>query len=144
MQRILHFTPRKGIQDSLRFWIPRRGLRIRKTGLRIAMVSGIPDSLSCIPESKALDFGIPQAKSFDCLSSPGFFSIKGKKFYYSFHIYLIKFQITFTLRYVITKFYGMDSLPNFLTRGAPLARFARESSAIKARLVGLANCCSLC
>ena len=80
MQRILHFTPRKEIQDSLRFWTPRRGLRIRKTGLRIAMVSGIPDSLSCIPESKALDFGIPQAKSFDCLSSPGFFTIKGKSF----------------------------------------------------------------
>ena len=36
-----------------------------------------------------------------------------------------------TIRYVITKFYRMDSLPNFLTHGAPLARFARESSAIK-------------
>ena len=36
-----------------------------------------------------------------------------------------------TVRYVITKFYRMDSLPNFLTHGAPLARFARESSAIK-------------
>ena len=34
-------------------------------------------------------------------------------------------------RYFITKFYRMDSLPNFLTHGAPLARFARESSAIK-------------
>ena len=34
------------------------------------------------------------------------------------------------VRYVITKFYRMDSLPNFLTHGAPLARFARESSAI--------------
>ena len=34
-------------------------------------------------------------------------------------------------RYVITKFYRMDSLPNFLTHGAPLARFAHESSAIK-------------
>ena len=33
------------------------------------------------------------------------------------------------VRYVITKFYRMDSLPNFLTHGAPLARFARESSA---------------
>ena len=44
------------------------------------MVSGIPDSLSCIPESKARDFGIPQAKSFDCQSSPGFFSIKAKSF----------------------------------------------------------------
>ena len=36
------------------------------------------------------------------------------------------------VRYVITKFSQMDSLPNFLTRGAPLcARFARaRSSAI--------------
>ena len=34
------------------------------------------------------------------------------------------------VRYVITKFYRMDSLPNFLTHGAPLARFARESSAM--------------
>ena len=32
--------------------------------------------------------------------------------------------------YVITKFYRMDSLPNFIIHGAPLARFARESSAI--------------
>ena len=29
------------------------------------------------------------------------------------------------VRYVITKFSQMDSLPNFLTRGAPQARFAR-------------------
>ena len=35
------------------------------------------------------------------------------------------------VRYVITKFSAMDSLPNFLTHGAPLrARFARGSSAI--------------
>ena len=36
------------------------------------------------------------------------------------------------VRYVITKFSQMDSLPNFLTHGAPLcARFARaRSSAI--------------
>ena len=35
------------------------------------------------------------------------------------------------VRYVITKFSRMDSLPTFVTHGAPLARFARESSAIK-------------
>ena len=36
------------------------------------------------------------------------------------------------VRYVITKFSRMDSLPNFLTHGAPLrAVRARESSAIK-------------
>ena len=34
------------------------------------------------------------------------------------------------MRYVITKFSRMDSLPNFLTHGALLAHFARESSAI--------------
>ena len=33
------------------------------------------------------------------------------------------------VRYVITKFSGMDSLPNFLTHGAPLrARFARAGA----------------
>ena len=35
------------------------------------------------------------------------------------------------VRYVITKFSRMDCLPNFLTHGAPLARFARRSPAIK-------------
>ena len=35
-------------------------------------------------------------------------------------------------RYVITKFSQMDSLPNFLTHGAPLcARFARARSSAK-------------
>ena len=39
------------------------------------------------------------------------------------------------VRYVITKFSGMDSLPNFVTPGAPLrARFARGSSANKVML----------
>ena len=32
--------------------------------------------------------------------------------------------------HVITKFSGLDGLPNFLTHGAPLAPFARWSSAI--------------
>ena len=36
------------------------------------------------------------------------------------------------VRYVMTKFSRMDSLPNFVTHGAPLrALRARESSAIK-------------
>ena len=34
------------------------------------------------------------------------------------------------VRHVITKFSLMVILPNFLTHGAPLARFARESSAL--------------
>ena len=58
--------PCKEIQDSLRFWILRRGsVQISDTGFqylsvelrfRIPIVSGIPDSLSCIPDSKAKDF----------------------------------------------------------------------------------------
>ena len=32
--------------------------------------------------------------------------------------------------HVITKFFGMGRLLHFLTHGAPLERFARESSAI--------------
>ena len=34
------------------------------------------------------------------------------------------------VRYVITKFSRMDGLPNFVTHGAPLARFSRQSSTI--------------
>ena len=50
----------KGIQDSLGFWIPRRGFRIPGTGFQslsvelgfwIPIVSGIPDSLSSFPDS---------------------------------------------------------------------------------------------
>ena len=71
-----------GIQDSLGFWIPCCGFRIPGTGLQllsverefwIPIVSGIPDSLSCIPDSKTRDsgfheqnvpvFGIPRQKS---------------------------------------------------------------------------------
>ena len=36
---------------------------------------------------------------------------------------------------VITKISRIDRLPNFLTHGAPLARFARRSSAIKLYLI---------
>ena len=41
--------------------------------------------------------------------------------------------------YVITKFSRMGRLLDFLTHGAPLARFARESSAIKYAYQGLPN-----
>ena len=56
--------PCNGIQDSLGFWIPYRGFRIPgngfqslsvELGLWIPIVSGIPDSLYCIPNSKAQD-----------------------------------------------------------------------------------------
>ena len=46
-------APRKGIQDSIRFWIQRRAFQISGTGFRIPIISRIPDSLSCIPDSKA-------------------------------------------------------------------------------------------
>ena len=59
----------KRIQDNLGFWIPLRGFRIPGTGflsveLRfwIPIVSGIPDSLSCIPDSKAQDYGFHKQK----------------------------------------------------------------------------------
>ena len=45
----------KGIQDSFGFWI-----QVPYSGLCqwISIVSGIPDSLSCIPDSKAQDSGL--------------------------------------------------------------------------------------
>ena len=63
---VQNFTPYKGIQDSLGFWIPRRGFWILGTrfqsfsvelGFWIRIVRRIPDSLSCILDSKAQDFG---------------------------------------------------------------------------------------
>ena len=63
---VQNFAPYKGIQDSLGFWIPRRGFRILGTrfpsfsvelGFWIPIVRRIPDSLSCILDSKAQDFG---------------------------------------------------------------------------------------
>jgi len=57
------FAPCKEIQDSFGVLIPRRGFRIPVTGYQalkhgfsISIVSGIPDSLSCIPDTKAQDF----------------------------------------------------------------------------------------
>ena len=53
------FAQCKGIQDSLGFWIPRSGFRIDGAGFQslsvelwIPIISGIPDSLSCILDSK--------------------------------------------------------------------------------------------
>ena len=59
-------VPCERIQDSLGFWIPRCGFQIPGTGFQylsvelgfwIAMISGIPDSLSCIPDSITQDSG---------------------------------------------------------------------------------------
>ena len=60
-------SPCRGIQDSLRSWIPRRGFRIPDSRYWISLfVSGtrilhsnlwrIPDSLSCIPDSTSKIF----------------------------------------------------------------------------------------
>ena len=35
------------------------------------------------------------------------------------------------VRYVITKFSGMDSLPNFLTHGAPLRKLSQKANYIE-------------
>ena len=58
------FAPCKEIQDSFGVLIPRRGFRIPVTGFQalkhgfwFSIVSGIPDSLSYIPDIKAQDFG---------------------------------------------------------------------------------------
>ena len=68
------FAPCKGISDSLGFRIPGTGFQYLSVelGFWIPIVSGIPDSLSCIPDSKTKDSGflkqnfqgsrIPQAK----------------------------------------------------------------------------------
>ena len=57
--------------DSLEFWIPCRGFRIPckgfessslELGFWILVVNGIPDSLSCIPGSKARDSGFHKQK----------------------------------------------------------------------------------
>ena len=57
-------VPCKRIHDSLGFWIPRYRFRIQGTGFQylsvelglwIPIVNGIPDSLSCIPDSKTQD-----------------------------------------------------------------------------------------
>ena len=59
-----HLSPCKGIQDSLGFWIPNRILGI---GFQI-FFSGtwIPDSYSCIPDSKAQDSGFHMQKFPGC------------------------------------------------------------------------------
>ena len=65
------FASGKGINDSLGFWIPHCGFRIPGTlfqylsvelGFWIPIVSGIPDFVSCIPDSKSKilpDSGFP-------------------------------------------------------------------------------------
>ena len=69
--KVFSITPCKKIQDSLGFWISRCGFRIPGTEFQflsvelefwIPIVSGIPDSLSCIPDSKAQESRFHQQK----------------------------------------------------------------------------------
>ena len=80
-------VPCKRIQHNLGFWIPRRGLiripgtgfwsLLEELGVRIPIVSGIPESLSWIPYSKAQDFRFHQ-KNFSQLGfhKPKFFGVQ--------------------------------------------------------------------
>ena len=71
-------APCKGIQYSLGFWIPPCGFRTPSTRFQylsvelefwISNVSGIPDSLSCTPDSKTQDFEFYQ-QNFPGLRNP--------------------------------------------------------------------------
>ena len=77
-------TPCKGIKDSLGFWIPRPGFRIPGTGFRSLLVkfgfwipifSRIPDSLSCIPDTKAQDSRFHK-KIFPGVRNPDFLDME--------------------------------------------------------------------
>ena len=58
----------------------------------------------------------------------------------TFDIGLNEVCVRMGVRYVITKFSGMDSLPNFLTHGAPLrARFARVGAPLIITAFALCN-----
>ena len=68
-----HYDWCKGIQDSPGFWIPRRRFQIPGTwlhtfsvelGFWIPILCRIPDSLSCIPYSKAQDSGFHKQLDF--------------------------------------------------------------------------------
>ena len=63
------YAPCKGM-DSLRFWIPRCGFGIPGTGFQYLSVrrTWIPNSLSCIPDSKTQDsrFHEPNFPGFRC------------------------------------------------------------------------------
>ena len=71
-------------KDSHGFWIPRPGFRIPGTGFRslsvkfgfwIPSFSRIPDSLSCIPDSKAQDSGFHK-KKFPGVRNPDFLDME--------------------------------------------------------------------
>ena len=72
----------KGIQDRLGFWIPRCGFQIPGTGFQslsvelgfwIPIVSGIPDSMNCIPDSISKIFPVSGflCMGWTCLSKTG-------------------------------------------------------------------------
>ena len=74
------FTSCEGIQDRLGFWIPPGGFLIPGTGFQslsvelgswIPIVSGIPESLSCIPHSTSKNFRIltEELREFSSIAS---------------------------------------------------------------------------
>ena len=74
LRNMTGIAPCKGIQDSLGFWVPRSGFRIPEwhwildylpveLRFRIPIVSGIPDSLGCIPGCPTQISGLPDSTS---------------------------------------------------------------------------------
>ena len=60
----------------------------------------------------------------------------------TFDIGLNEVCVRVGVRYVITKFSGMDSLPNFLTHGAPLRALRARGSSAKTVTYESAKCVS--
>ena len=93
----------QGIQDSLEFWILRRGFRIQGTGFQflsvklwccILNVRGIPNSLSFIQESKAQDSGFYKQKFSAFRKST--FPLKGAIHYHNQQVYRWSLIFTFS------------------------------------------------
>ena len=110
--------PCKGIQNSLGFQIPRHGFGIPVTGLQslstellfqFPIVSGIPISLSCIPDSKAQDSGFHK-KKFSLITESGFPQYIGrneKNIYIIIRFYIFCFAVKpyFGLQLSIASFF---------------------------------------
>ena len=83
-----NLAPCKGIQDSLGFWIPHHGFGIPGSlsvvlEFRIPIVSGIPDSLNCILDSKAQDSGFHKQK-FPGFTNPDSLTWGDKLFFFHY------------------------------------------------------------
>ena len=95
----------QGIQDSLEFWILRRGFWIQSTGFQFLSVKlwccilneyvrGIPNSLSFIQESKAQDSGFYKQKFSGFRKSA--FPLKGAIHYHNQQVYGWSLIFTFS------------------------------------------------